>query len=135
MQNPALFSIQWVYMLHLLLQGHDVSSIIHTLTLPAEGHAVQCWAEYHRHVSDWPPHAQCSFGMSGDTSGLNKDADDTGAPEACTECSVGVVTTVTAVEVVKCKHCASKYYNSSHLHPKSSRLYFLHSAQQSCCNK
>lgn len=64
--------------------------------------------------------------MFKDTSGLNEDADSTGAPETRIECSVGVVTTVTAVEVVKRKHCASKYYNSGHLHPKSSRLDFLH---------
>ena len=103
-----------------------------TLTLPAEGHTVQCWAECYCCVSDWPPCAQCSFEMSGDASGLFEMMIVQVRPETRTECSVGVVTTVTAVEVVKCKHCASQYYDSSHLHPKSSRLYFLHSAQNSC---
>ena len=46
--------------------------MILTLTLPAEGHTVQCWAECACCVSDWPPCAHYSFGMSGDTSGLNK---------------------------------------------------------------
>ena len=53
-------------------------SINHALTLPAENHTTQCWAEYYCHISDWPPRAQCSFGMSGATSGLNKVADSTG---------------------------------------------------------
>ena len=126
----------WVKILNLSLQSHGDSSslqIIHALTLPAEGRTVLCWAKCYCRVSDWSSCAWGSFGMSRDTSGLNKDADSTGAPETRTECSVGVVTTVTAIEVVKCKDCASKYYNSSHLHPKSSRLYFLHSTQKSCC--